>query len=101
MSDQLQFSFDGPSREEFTTPGGLDSWREKRRAATEALAAKQGLPLGRKVRVEFENGPSLSGVLFLDESTLFLPEKRNNHLALRIGTATFHADEIASCICIE
>jgi hypothetical protein len=38
---------------------GLASWREERRAAQEALAAKMGLPLGKRVRVEFANGPEL------------------------------------------
>ncbi|GAB4176115.1 MAG: hypothetical protein Fur0032_16000 [Terrimicrobiaceae bacterium] len=67
----------------------------------EALAVKQGLPLGCRVRVDFENGPPLEGILFLDEQNLFIPQKRDGHLALRIGTAAFRANEIASCIRLE
>jgi hypothetical protein len=98
MSDQLDFDFAGPGSGSPVPGSGLVRWRDERRAAMEALAAKQGLPLGQRVRVEFENGPPMEGLLLLDEEALFLPTKRDGHLALRIGTGTFHADEIAACI---
>jgi len=99
MHNQLDFRFD-----ESAQPSGgsaLDRWRAERRAAMEAFAAKQGLPIGCRVRVDFENGPPLEGLLFLDEESLFLPQKRDGHLGLRIGTSTFHSDEIASCIRLD
>jgi hypothetical protein len=62
MSDQLDFDFSNSATGQ---PGFSESesghaiWREERRAAQEALAAKMGLPLGKRVRVEFANGPEL------------------------------------------
>ncbi len=104
MSGQLAFDFTDPAPE---LPGlaaespGLAQWREERRAAMQALANKLGLPLGKKVRVEFENGPPLEGVLHLDEKSLFHPKKRNAQLALRIDSSTFHANEISSCVALD
>jgi hypothetical protein len=104
MSDQLSFDFTGDAPE---LPGlatespALAKWREERRATMRALAQKLGLPLGKKVRVEFENGPPLEGVLHLDEDTLFLPHKRDTRLPLRIDSAIFHANEISSCVTLE
>ena len=90
-SDQLSFDFaDGYA-------GAVSEWRE----AQEALAVKLGLPLGRRVRVEFENGDGLEGLLVLDDQTLFTPERRAADLRLRIGSASFAAKDIASCMRLD
>ena len=104
MSDQLDFDFSNSATD---LPGfsvresGLANWREERRAAQEALAAKMGLPLGKRVRVEFTNGPDLEGTLLLDQQMLFLPEKRRGQLTLRIDSASFQANEISACIRLD
>jgi hypothetical protein len=97
MPEQLNFEFsDRPE----SPPSGnaLKTWREERRRQIESLAHKQGLPIGHHVRVDFENGPPLEGLLLLNEELLFSPEKSRPNLHLRIGNADFHADEILSCI---
>lgn len=104
MDEQTAFDFldsRNPQPRESGLENGLIHWREKRRAAMEALAARQGLPLGHRVRVEFQNGPPLEGTLLLDQEDLFLLEKRNNRILLRIDSATFHADEITACIRLD
>lgn len=98
MPDQLAFDF---SEEPPHALQGFDQWRTVRLKALEELAAKQGLPLAHRVRVEFENGPPLEGILSLNEETLFAPVRKDAHLHLRIGTADFHADEIFSCVRLD
>ncbi len=96
MDDQLPIDFSAPPPAE--SADGISRWRADRRAEIEALAKKQGLPLGHRVCVTFENGPPLEGLLLLNEELLFAPRRPDARLHLRIGTADFHADEIASCI---
>lgn len=102
-SDQLGFNFD--SRVSVIAdpfqPDALTIWRAARREQMEKLAKKQGLPLGHRVRVEFACGPPLEGLLLLNEETLFVKDRRDPKLHLRIGTADFHADEISACVRIE
>ena len=104
MSDQLDFDFSNSATGQ---PGFSESesghaiWREERRAAQEALAAKMGLPLGKRVRVEFANGPELEGTLLIDQEMLFLPEKRRGQLTLRINSASFHANDISACVRLD
>lgn len=104
MPGQLAFDFIDPAPElsglAAESPG-LANWREDRRAAMQAIANKLGLPLGKKVRVEFENGPPLEGILHIDEESVFLPKKRSGQLALRIDSATFHANEISGCVALK
>ncbi len=101
--DQLGFDFDpaASTGTEISESDGLAAWRAARREAMENLARKHGLPLGHRVRVDFACGPPLEGVLLLNEETLFLSDRRNPKLHLRIGTADFHADEIAACVQID
>jgi len=101
MSDQLTFDFLDRDQVSSTGESGLDRWRAERRAAMHALAEKLGLPLEHLVRVDFENGPSLEGFLFLDEEELITPNRRTSHLSVRIGTASFHASEISACIRLD
>ncbi len=89
--EQLSFDFaDGYA-------AAVSEWRE----AQETLARKLGLPLGRRVRVEFENGDGLEGLLQLDDQTLFTPDRRTADLLLRIGNASFAAKDIASCMRLD
>jgi hypothetical protein len=97
--DQLGFDFSATPQE--SGSDGLARWRAARREAMEALALKQGLPLGQRVRVEFECGPPLEGTLVLNEEALFISQRANPKLHLRIGTSDFHADEIAACVRID
>jgi len=103
IPDQLGFNFDSRSPGGATQlqPDALVAWRAARREAMESRARKQGLPLGQRVRVDFACGPPLEGVLLLNEETLFLSDRRNPKLHLRIGTADFHANEISACLLIE
>ncbi|MEI8342094.1 MAG: hypothetical protein WCH43_11260 [Verrucomicrobiota bacterium] len=94
MSDQLSLDFSGGDQ---PLAKSLEAWRADRIESVRRLAHLQGLPIGQSVRVDFDNGPSLNGKLLLDEESLFLPTRKNPHIALRIGNATFHADEIVSC----
>lgn len=100
MPDQLAFEFSDDS-EPPPQGDGLHAWRNERRRQIEALARKQGLPIGHRVRVDFENGPPLEGLLVLNEELLFAPTGKQPDLHLRIGNADFHADEIAGCTRIE
>jgi hypothetical protein len=99
LAGQMALDFSGTSG---GTPGeGVEAWRTERRNALEMLARKQGLPLGRQVRIDFWNGPSLEGLLVLDEEKLFVDPLREARLHLRIGSADFHANEIAACTTLE
>lgn len=100
MDDQLSFDFFEWNKS-WTMESGLDRWRAERKSALAILAGKRGLPLGNRVRVDFENGPPLEGFLFLDQENLNDPTNRAPRLRLRIGTATFHSDEISCCVRID
>ncbi len=77
----------------------IEAWRAERRTAIESLARKQGLPLGRRARIDFWIGPSLEGLLVLDEEKL--DPRRDPSLHLRIGPADFHSNEIAACTALD
>ena len=94
MPDQLFLDFSGGDKPSVKS---LEAWRADRIEAVERLAHLQGLPIGHLVQVDFDSGPGLNGKLLLDEESLFLPTSKNPHIALRIGSHTFHADEIVSC----
>jgi hypothetical protein len=99
MAGQMSFEF-------LETPGvvpgdGIEAWRAERRKVIESLAGKQGLPLGRQVRIDIWNGPSLEGLLVLDEEKLFVDPRRDPTLHLRIGSADFHANKIAACTALD
>jgi hypothetical protein len=96
MDRQLGFDFNGPGDSR-----GFDAWREARRAKLGELARSLGLPFGRRVRVEFSTGSPLEGILLMDEEDLFISSRRDNHLRLRIGQASFEAGEIISCTTLE
>ena len=99
MAGQLAFDF---SESPGAAPGErIEAWRAERRTAIESLARKQGLPLGRRVRIDFWSGPSLEGPLVLDEEKLFVDPRRDPSLHLRIGSADFHANEIAACTAMD
>ncbi|MEI8309901.1 MAG: hypothetical protein WCH98_04005 [Verrucomicrobiota bacterium] len=99
MAGQLAFDFsESPGAE---SGDAIEAWRAERLTAIESLARKQGLPLGRQVRIDFWNGPSLEGLLVLDEEKLFVDSRRDPSLHLRIGSADFHANEIAACTALD
>ena len=97
LADQMAFDFsESPGA---ASGDAIEAWRTERRTAIESLARKQGLPLGRQVRIDFWNGPSLEGLLVLDEEKL--DPRRDPSLHLRIGPADFHANEIAACTTLD
>jgi len=99
MAGQLAFDFsESPGA---VSGAGIETWRAERRTAIESLARKQGLPLGRRVRIDFWSGPPLEGLLVLDEEKLFVDPRRDPSLHLRIGPADFHANEIAACTALD
>ena len=99
MAGQMAFDF---SKSPGTVPGeGIEAWRAERWKHIESLARKQGLPIGRQVRIDFWNSPSLEGLLVLDEEKLFVDPCRDPSLHLRIGSADFHANEIAACTALD
>ena len=97
MAGQLAFDFsESPGA---ASGAAIEIWRAERRTAIESLARKQGLPLGRRIRIDFWIGPSLEGLLVLDEDK---PDpRRDPSLRLRIGSAGFHANEIAACTTLD
>ena len=101
MSDQLTFEFPENPGHSQGAASGLDRWRAERRAASEALAEKLGVPLGLRVRADFHNGPSLSGILCLDHEALFIESRRDVRLPLRIGTSSFHFNEVAAFVRLD
>jgi guanosine-3',5'-bis(diphosphate) 3'-pyrophosphohydrolase len=58
-----------------------------------------GLPIGSKVSVTFKGGrgPELVGKLEVAEQVLFLADRADSNLALRIGCAVFRRHDIESC----
>jgi hypothetical protein len=91
---QCEFNFDPGGRDE-----GYRSWLDQRRSALRLLAAKLGLPLGRKVEVWLRGEIRLTGILRLREETLFVPEGREAQLQLTVDNVPFSPAEITSCIC--
>ncbi len=65
------------------------------------LAAKLGLPVGRKVEVWLRGEIRLTGILRLREELLFVPEGREARLELIVDNVPFSATEITSCTCVE
>ena len=94
MEQQLPFDFSA------SPSNGLESWRARRRTEMEELAHAQGLPLGHRVRVDLQQGPSLEGLLLLNEETLFA-HRPDVRLHLRIGTSDFQACEVAACVRLD
>ena len=95
-SGQSEFSFDSTGSAE-----GYRDWQEQRRAAMRQLAARLGLPLGRKVEVWLQGEIRLTGILRLREELLFVPEEREARLELIVDNVPFSAAEIISCVCAE
>lgn len=98
---QLAFDLAPKAPEELPPVDGLDGWRETRKLEQAGTARKLGLPIGRRVRVDFANSPSLEGMLFAVDSTHIAVSRRVADLTLRIGTAVFHADEISACVALD
>ena len=94
--NQLELSFGASQSEQ-----GYQQWQESRRAALRLLAQKMGLPLGRRAEVRLRDGVVLRGNLSLCEAQLFVEDKRDFHLELRIDRATFTAADIESCIRLD
>jgi hypothetical protein len=94
--DQPEFDFDA-GRES----GGLEAWRAAREREMKETARKLGIPLGRRVRVEFPNGPPLEGRIELNEQLLFAPSRFSPTLHLRIGNADFHFNETESITALD
>ena len=97
MSEQLSLNFEGAP----ATISGLDLWREQRRAETESLARRLGLPIGHAVQIWLTSGTLLEGTLLLAEDDLLLDHERSTKLRLQIDRADFQASEIASCVRID
>lgn len=97
---QLAFDLDAPVVEA-ENPTGVDIWQEELRRNLEESARFHGLPIGHRVRAEFRGGPALEGKLLLDGVPPAGGCRADSHLALRIGAATFHADELTACIRLD
>ncbi len=91
---QLEFDFDASG-----SPDGLTAWRAQRRAAVEALAARLGLPLGRRVEVRLADGVILEGELRLHGNALFPDRADTADLELAVGRVNFRHSEIEACVC--
>ncbi len=90
---QAEFNFDaGPG-------GGLNAWRDQRRAALRALAQKLGLPLGRRVEVRLVDGVVVEGILALREDTLFPEQTDTANIHLTVGRVDFRHADIEACVC--
>lgn len=93
---QTEFDFSASA-----VPDGLTARRAQRRAAVEALAARLGLPLGRRVEVRLADGVILEGQLRLHEDTLFLDRVDTANIELAVGRVNFRHSEIAACVCLD
>ncbi len=87
--------------DESASSGGLISWHEERRREVAKMSRCEGVPLGRKVRVDFAASPPIEGILELDESLLFYSDIRDSHLRLRIGAYTFHKNECEALVVLD
>ena len=97
MSDQLSLDFDqGPG-----AVSGIALWREMRAAQLEALAGRNGLPIGHAVRVWLASGIMVEGCLALASDELWTDCRRSQELRLRIGRVDFRAAEVESCVRID
>jgi hypothetical protein len=93
---QLEITFDSA-----VNNGGFQSWLDARRLAMTKLAAQLGLPLGRTVEIWLKGDVRLNGVLQLAEAPLFVDERRNLELELRIDRCTFTPRDIEACVCVD
>lgn len=97
MSDQLSFDFDHAHG----AVSGIALWREMRAAQLEALARRNGLPIGHPVRVWLASGVMIEGSLALASDELWTDPHRSQELPLRIGKVDFRAAEVESCVRID
>ena len=94
LQSELDFGEDGSDE-------GCTRWRVGRQVATEILARKMGLPLGREVEVWLVGGVRLCGKLRLQEEALFIEEERVRHLGLQIDNVPFTYREMESCVRLD
>ena len=97
----MAFDLTPKAPEDLPLVDGLDGWREARKLERAGQAMKLGLQIGRRVRVDFANSPSLEGMLFLAEPAPTDSPRRPTGLALRIGVSIFRADEISACVALD
>jgi hypothetical protein len=93
---QLEITFDSG-----LANSGFQSWLNARRLAMTALAQRLGLPLGRPVEIWLKGDIRLSGLLQLAEPPLFVDERRNGELELRVDRCTFTPRDIEACVCLD
>jgi hypothetical protein len=100
-AQQLAFDLAPKSSGDLPPVDGLDGWRETRKLEQAGMAGWHGLPIGRHVRVDFANSPSLEGMLFAADPSQQVSRGRRGGLTLRIGTSVFRADEISACVALD
>ncbi len=93
---QTEFDFNAPG-----AGGGLEAWRAQQQAALETLAARLGLPLGRRVEVRLADGVILTGTLRLHKDTLFPGSEDPSNVELAVGRVNFRHSEIEACVCLD
>lgn len=96
MNEQSELNFDAGG-----DSSGLTRWREDRRAASQALAQRLGLPLGYRVEVWLCGDIRLRGQLRLEEELLFLDAGAPQTLRLTVDGVVFAAAEIESCVRLD
>lgn len=80
---------------------GHRSWLQQRHDAIRAAGRALGLPLGRLVELELNDGCRMRGVLRLAEEGLFIEASRERPPWLRIDRCTFRLGDIGRCECVE
>lgn len=91
---QLEFDFNPAN-----APDGLAAGRAQRRTAVAALAARLGLPLGRRVEVRLADGVILEGELRLQEEGRYPELVDTANVVLCVGAVSFRHSEIEACVC--
>ncbi|HRI14955.1 MAG TPA: hypothetical protein PLX89_18320 [Verrucomicrobiota bacterium] len=95
---QVEFDFSGAA----AGHDGLSAWRRHREDQLSALAKANGLPLGKRCRVELCGNVVLEGTLRLAEDELLVSKPtRDLNLDLQIDLCVFSPREIVSVVRLD
>ena len=93
-AEQLDFDFNSPAED------GYETWMWNRQQASERIARKYKLPIGRNVRLKRYNiDGEFTGKLELPRIPVTINPK--NPIDLKLGNMIFPSSEIEYCIAVE
>ena len=87
-----------PSHRSETTAGadGLESYRLEMETMRRTLGRRFGVPLGSEVEVELNSGPTVRGILRIENPEVFLRPHSKDQPVFRVGRCTFSFAQMAS-----